>query len=159
MVDTITLFHYHYLLATKAFSLPFYTLYHWTLVSVIILKLGPCQFFFQSLNSGLNHYFLSLVHPNFWSKNVRTNISCREENLTCQISKKVSDHKAPKCLIQGRVFLNWKAGQLFSKNWMAIRFLLLNEHLENHQIWPVHNWGPCLKVWIDWNPSFSWPKY
>ena len=69
-------------------------------------KAGSLSIFFSKFEFWAEPLLFSPVHPNFCSKNVRKNISCREENLTCQISKKVSDHKAPKCLIQGCVFLN-----------------------------------------------------
>ena len=62
MVDTITLLLYNHLLATKAF---FPTLLYSLSLNISFSNYfaGFLSIFFQSLNSGLKHYFLAPVHP------------------------------------------------------------------------------------------------
>ena len=66
---------YSFLLTYYTGIIPCLTFCHWTRVSVIKFMLGPCQFFFQSLVYGLNHYYLSAVYPNFCDKMIWTNVA------------------------------------------------------------------------------------
>ena len=135
MVETITLLHYYYLLATKAFSLPFYTLYHWTLVSVIILKLDPCQFFFKVWILGWTTTFCHRYIPIFAVRMLGQIYHAERRIQHVKYPRKYQIIKLPNAWYRDVFFSTEKQVNYFPKTgWQSVFYYWMN-------IWKITRFG------------------
>ena len=122
------------------------TLCNWNWVSVIIIKLGPCHFFFSKFRIWKNctHFSQTFVPA---ISVAGFGFIYHEWMAYClMISKIISYHGLNKTRMDTCFYIIWNFAPWLCEYRIAIRFLELNEHLRNYQMGPAHDWGPCLKV-------------